>query len=292
MSCQNTSISGDIIIPSSYRGTKVLYIDSFFNCSKIESISIPNTITNIKGNSFSGCSELKTIYINDLNNWCKIKFGGTDYRGYYVSPFDNDFQYDLILNGKSITSLDIPEAITTIGDGTFWGCYKLKDINMSNNIASIGDYTFYGCSGLTQITLSDSITSIGKYTFNNCSNLTSITIPDSVTKYGEYILSRCTSLEYISIPFIYSMNYLFDGSRWGSFNNYVPESIKTVEITNAKNIESNSFRGCDSIETIILTDITTSIGNYAFKDCTSLINIYSLDSITSVGHNAFDNTPR
>ncbi len=110
---------------------------------------------------------------------------------------------------RSLTSITIPDSVTEIGGGVFYGCTNLKDVKLSNNITSLdGYYDYYsgyygffeGCTSLASITIPDSVTSIGSYAFCNCSSLTSITIPDSVTSIGYEAFYGCDKLSSIIIP--------------------------------------------------------------------------------------------
>ena len=106
---------------------------------------------------------------------------------------------------KNIESITIPEtyekiAVTTIGDGAFYGCTILSSITIPDSVTSIGDRTFYRCTNLKSITIPNSVTSIGDKVFEGCINLTSITIPDSVTSIGESAFHWCTGLTSITIP--------------------------------------------------------------------------------------------
>ena len=65
------------------------------------------------------------------------------------------------------------------------GCTGLTSITIPDSVTSIGTKAFYGCTGLTSITIPDGVTNIGWYAFSGCASLTSITIPDSVTNIGE-----------------------------------------------------------------------------------------------------------
>ena len=84
----------------------------------------------------------------------------------------------------SITSITIPNSVTSIGYKAFAGCWSLTSVTIPNSVTSIGDMAFMDCKRLTSITIPDSVTSIGKAAFNGCRSLTSVTIPDSVTSIG------------------------------------------------------------------------------------------------------------
>ena len=73
-----------------------------------------------------------------------------------------------------MTSINIPDSVTSIGDGAFYGCSGLTSVSIPDSVTQIGGSAFYGCSGLTSINIPDSVTSIGNYAFEDCSGLTSV----------------------------------------------------------------------------------------------------------------------
>ena len=82
----------------------------------------------------------------------------------------------------------------SIGDGAFSGCYSLTSITIPDSVTSIGGYAFNRCGSLATITIPNSVTNIGVNAFNGCSSLTSITISDSVTSMGANAFAACTGL--------------------------------------------------------------------------------------------------
>ena len=90
--------------------------------------------------------------------------------------------------------------IRFIGDWAFWDCSSLTSINIPNSVTSIGEWAFMQCSSLTSINIPNSVTSIKHYAFSNCSSLTSIDIPNSVTNIEQGTFSDCNSLTNVTIP--------------------------------------------------------------------------------------------
>ena len=115
--------------------------------------------------------------------------------GYPVTSIGNN-AFDLC----GLTSITIPDSVTSIGEQAFLGCFYLTSITIPDSVTSIGHAAFYGCSSLTSITIPDSVTSIGVWAFQSCRSLTSITIPDSVTSIGSETFYGCDSLASITIP--------------------------------------------------------------------------------------------
>jgi hypothetical protein len=96
---------------------------------------------------------------------------------------------------RSITSITIPDSVTSIGDHAFYQCSDLTRVTIGNSVTNIGDYAFEDCSSLTNIVILDSLTSIGERAFCHCKSLMSITIPDRVTSIGIHAFYDCGSLK-------------------------------------------------------------------------------------------------
>jgi hypothetical protein len=84
----------------------------------------------------------------------------------------------------SLTSVVIPDSVTSIGYDAFKACYSLTSVSIPDSVTSIGNYAFAYSTSLTSVVIPDSVTSIGYSAFSNCTSLTSVVIPDSVTSIG------------------------------------------------------------------------------------------------------------
>ena len=85
--------------------------------------------------------------------------------------------------------------MTIIGDRAFFYCSSLTSVNIPNSVTSIAEGAFSECSGLTSVTIPNSVKSIGELAFYNCSGLTSVAIPDSVTSIGGWAFELCENIE-------------------------------------------------------------------------------------------------
>ena len=93
-----------------------------------------------------------------------------------------------------VTSVNIPNGVTSIKVRAFFGCASLASITIPDSVTSIEGYAFSECTSLESITIPDSVTSITDGAFEYCTSLVSITIPDSVTSIGIGAFMNCSSL--------------------------------------------------------------------------------------------------
>ena len=195
-------------------------------------------------------------------------------------------------NITKLTSVELPDTITHIADGTFYSCTglqhvtlpkglininpsvfysctALQDINIPNGIISIGNSAFDGCSSLTSIAIPNSVTSIGENTFSDCSSLTSITIPNSVTSIGDFAFSDCTSLKNVVIGSSVSSDY-YQGANGAWFLNC--PNIESI-IVEEGNPRYDSRDNCNAIVETRYNAIKQGCKNTKIAD--SIETVYS-----------------
>ena len=204
---------------------------------------------------------------------------------------------------SGLSSITIPNSITSIGIFAFHGCSGLTSVNIPDSVTSIQSSVFYGCRGLTNITIPNSVTSIGDNAFNSCSGLTNVSIPNSVTTIEGGLFSGCSGLTNVSIP---NSITSIGGGAFGGCSSLtsvvIPNSVTAIGHGAFQNcsglasillpnsltrIEGNTFFGCSGLTTIAIPDSITFIGNYAFYDCSGLVSVTIPNTVTTIGEDAF-----
>ena len=243
-----------------------------------------------------------------------------DFNGLPVRAIgERAFQY------ANISSITIPDSITSIGDMAFYSSRGLTRVYITDIAAwcaiDFGDNPLSDANNLylngelvTDLVIPDGVTSIGAYAFRNCDSLTSVTIGDGVTSIGDGAFYGCSGLTSVYItdiaawcaidfgdnPLSYAHNLYLNGELVTDL--VIPDGVTSIGAYAFRNCDSltsvtigdgvtsigeHTFSGCSSLKSITIPDGVTSIGNYAFYGCGSLTSITIPDGVTSIGDSAF-----
>ena len=286
-----------VVIPDSV--TSISFA-AFSGCSSLTSVVIPDSVTSIGGSAFDGCSSLTSIVIPDsVTSIGTVAFSGcssltyNEYdNAYYLGNDSNPYLILIAVKDTNISSCTINSNTRFIYSYAFELCYKLTSIVIPDSVTSIGDSAFYICRNLMSVVIPDSVTSIGENAFYHCSSLTSIVIPESVTSIGYGVFIWCDNLESIIVEegnnvYHSSGNCLIETASKtliaGRNNSVIPTDGSVTSIGEW------AFSGCSSLTSIEIPDSVTSIGDQAFYYCSSLTSVVIPDSVTSIGYDAFEN---
>lgn len=233
-----TGTESTVILPSTINSWPVTKIgeDAFQDNTTITSVTIPASVTEIGSNAFAGCTNLTSVhYAGDWSN-LTIQSGNPAVQDAANAPlFDFEFippdnTAVIVTNYKyngaaadvtipsryqgkpvttighaaffnsAVTSVTIPDSVTSISDEAFINCPKLTNISIPNSVTYIGFSAFSSCTSLKSITLPSSLSFISGALFLGCSQLTTIHIPVSVTSIGNNAFADCPSLMTVTYP--------------------------------------------------------------------------------------------
>lgn len=216
-----------VVIPPTISSWPVTKIgeDAFQDNTTITSVTIPDSVTEIGANAFAGCTNLTSVTYG--GDWSKLtiqsgnpavedavnaqlfdfdftpdntavivtnyKYKGTAadvtipsrYKGKPVTAINN-----AAFPNSAVTSVTIPDSITSIPDAAFVNCSQLTNISIPNSVTYIGFSAFDGCASLKSITLPSSLRTIGNSAFAGCPSLMTVTYPGSKTQWDDITKGR------------------------------------------------------------------------------------------------------
>ena len=262
-----------------------------------------------------------TFSYSDTNNTASItKFVGSETEVIIPSTVENNgttYKVTEIADGTSssgafydsnITSVVIPDTVTSIGDYAFESCDSLTSITIPSSVTSIGENAFWYCNSLTSITIPSSVTSIGKAAFNSCCalaevyNYSSLTVTAGSSSNG--FLGYYAKVVYNArdltgekpetrITVVGNVQYYNYGDDFIALAPAVARGTLTEVTLDNRTTEINqdAFYLCSSLTSVNFGNNSqlTSIGENAFYYCNSLTSITIPDTVTSIGDYAFHN---
>ena len=170
-------------IPSSYKGQPVISLrgNTFSNMPFLTKVTLPDTITEIRGQAFKN-----DILLKEVNIPINLEYlgGGAFY------------------NCRSIISITLPDTLTTMGGEVFKNASSLETIKLSENLTEIRGNSFEECTSLKEVTIPDKVTRIGGHAFYGNTSLSTVTFTENsqLKEIGSSAFRKCSSLYTITIP--------------------------------------------------------------------------------------------
>lgn len=313
------NMEGEVDIPSSvtdhygisYSVTCISY-DVFKNCSKITSVTIPTTLKVCRTDAFAGCTSLNAVHIKDLAAWCGIVFWKENTNSFYNSNPLSIAQH-LYLNGEEVTDLVIPEGVTKIGNGAFYGWTNLKNVTIPFGVTDFGSDVFGECNLETvkcgslggfgffnalvkNMELLEGVTNICPRAFRNCT-IENLYIPTTLTSIEETNANTAVAfakkinavhikdiaawckIVFEANPLMKAKHLFIDGKEVNDL--VIPEGVT--------DISDKAFYRCESLTSVTMPKSLRSIGKNAFYECSNLASVIIPNGLTSIGKLAFTN---
>ena len=275
-----TGKESTVILPSTINSWPVTKIGeaAFQDNTTITSVTIPASVTEIGANAFAGCTNLTSVTyggdwrnltiqsgnpaVEDAVNAQLFDFAFTPdntavivthyegnaadvtipsrYKGKPVTTIDHAAFHD-----SAVTSVTIPDSVTSISDGAFGFCSQLTNISIPNSVTYIGSFAFDGCTSLKSITLPSSLSTIQSYAFCNCGNLETIRIPVSVTSIGNCAFADCPSLMTVTYP---GSKTQWDAITKGSNNDVLENNLICAKLEATFTADGTTFAPAQTID--------------------------------------------
>ena len=248
-------------------GTTQVVINLFSDCTGLEEIVIPGTVTIIGANSFCGCSNLRSVSIPES----VVEIG--------------EYAFNKC---KKLTEITIPDSVTKIKWCAFQDCSNLERVKLSKSLTEMWNSTFARCNSLTEIEIPKSLDKVSTYGFStegafaNCDNLENVRFEEGTTQIAANLFHDCTGLKQIVVPDTVTVieTNAFQGCS-NLYNITIPQTVTEIG--------DNAFEGCSKLAEIEIPQKVTTIGNNAFKNCTELKEIEIPNSVTGMGNYVFMN---
>ncbi len=274
--CTDPNVT-ELVIP---KGNWIITPFSFKDCPSLRKVVITKSVKGIQTNSLLACFYGIDTVIFEKN--CQIKEIGK-----------NTFA------SSSITSIILPDSVTSIGEDAFAYCYNLKEIKLPKNLQTIGKGAFSNCKQLKEITLPENLQVIEENVFEQCYSLESVVMGNKVETIGKKAFYGCYSLKKInfstslttigenSFRFTQLESPVITGNGLTIKKGAFAESKSTfVEVgPGVTTIENNVFFGCNQLQEVKVTADLQSLDG--FRDCKALTSIEIPGSVTKIEDSAF-----
>lgn len=259
------NVSGDLVLPAKpLDGSKEYSLvrighDSFYGCTEITSLVIPEGVTEISDNAFKTCVAMTSAKLPEsltkIGEWAFYTCVSLE----EITIPENvtslgDFAFRSCAN---MTKANIPQNITALPRFLFQECFKLESINIPEGVTSIGNFAFSECETLSEINIPDAVTYIGLSAFSKCATLANVTIGNSVETIDENAFSQCPQLDEIVIP--NSVKSINEAA-------FKSSPLKKVVMGNGvKTIEQDAFYGCPIKELYITAQVPPVADDNSFS---------------------------
>ena len=236
--------------------TSIAYL-SFSGYSKLTSVQIPDSVTDIGASAFDKCTALSDMTLpKNLKTLGWLAFAGC----------------------SSLKTLTMPASLTEGGGSAFSKCTGLKEVYFEKGSKAVKSMQFLGCTSLEKVVLPAGLERIDTEAFTGCTSLKSLSIPASVAEIGMYPASACTSLQEIAVAsgnryytsqngalYTKDMKKLiqYPGGRAGGV--VIPQGVETLGL--------NSI-SCPGMTSILLPASLKLIASGAFNGCDHLTDVY------------------
>jgi len=237
-----------------------------FAQSCLSTISIPDTITEVASHVFDDIYDYhgdpfvfneydNALYLGNDNNpyLVLISAKNTNIETCIINENTRVIADEAFMNCKSLTGIEIPDSVVTVGKKAFSGCTAMTALVLSDSLTKIGDSSFSGCKNITDLALPDSLTTIEKSAFGGCSAIETVVLPDGLEELFGGAFANCTSLKSFEIPM--SLPYCEKNVLYGC------SSLESISAPERFYVNGNDLSSFSTINSATLSDDARTISN-------------------------------
>lgn len=273
-------------------GVKTIGSEAFAECANLKTVNISNTVESIGYSAFYLCRNISRVNITDIGAWCNISFDSDQSNPVY-------FAKCLYMDGEMITELVIPEGTESVGTYAFYHCNGITSITIPASVTQINNNAFSFCYSLTSITLEENINleSIGEWAFSGCMKLVEIiNHSDMILETGSESYGRIAyyakDIHSGESEIVNKDGFLFytcDDTNYllGHFG--FLEEVVTPDDYNGEKYEIYQYAfydHMDCLESIVVSEGVTNIGEYAISSCSNISKIILPNSLEKIEDHA------
>lgn len=259
----------------------------FYKCTSLIKVKFEDGVQNISLGVFFSTSEPNSSYCSKgLFAYCPLQEVYIGRNIFYVN-YDSYFSfekypeyygYSAFYNQPMLAKVTFSSTVTEIPAYLFYRNVAMTLTDLPN-VKTIGKSAFEGCSKLTTLNFGQDLMTVDDRAFYNCTNVTKLTFPDAITTIGDEAFLLCTALRKLDL----GQNLLIIGPS--AFEN--DKALEGIEIPSTLyGLGVASFKNCTSLPYVEVKSIS-SVGKEAFMGCTGLKWISLSDKTTSLGENSF-----
>ena len=246
--------------------------EAFSECQQLKSVEITSSVKKIGNSAFLNDNGMEKASFPGIKEMCAIE---------YVSPQSNPLYWghSLYINGEYVTDLEIPEGIMAIGSSAFAGS-NISSVKIPNSVTSISQNAFRSCRDLTELSIPASVQSIGGEAFT-LTGITQLTIEDGLTPID---------CGYRAFPSLI-VKELYLGRTVVNFDLNVLENLESLRLGNLiTEVAASGFKNLAKLNSVSFGSALKNIGESAFSGCKELTAVILPPALEIIGRNAFANT--
>ncbi len=342
---QVTSIAGgvlngctnltELVVPGN---VKTIADSAFSGCTSLKKAAISEGVESIGKGIFTGCFALESVSLpfageslEAVNDDTSLPIANLlfDYHSsndaYYINvkggahipnvltkitiTGSTKIPYMAFAGLTSLTTINLADSVTTLGERCLEGCSGLSTLNCNQNLDTIERQAFCGCTALKSVAFAYNTKHIGNQAFYGCAGLTELHLTNKVESIGESILTGCFGIKEVTLPYageslakteadetIPLSNLLFgycssDDAYYINVKGgaHIPNVLTKITITGGTKLPTNAFAQISSLTEIVLSDSVKELGKSSFADCTGLKTLIVAPYLEKIGVEAFIN---